>query len=85
MSHIHSKTNNNLIYTYEGRKNIISHSNVPEIDNFEKKYKGKPRTIKPQRDQVEMMMFSIDQLIPSDHKARLVWKYVENLIFQSFY
>jgi len=50
----------------------------PKIDN-EKKYKGMPRTIKPQRDQVEMMMFSIDQLIPAGHKARLVWKYVEKL------
>jgi transposase len=51
----------------------------PKNNNHEKIYKGKPRIIKPQRDQIEMMMFSIDQLIPTDHKARLVWKYVEKL------
>jgi len=49
-----------------------------KTDN-EKKYKGIPRTIKPQRNQVEMMMFSLDQLIPAGHKVRPVWKYVEKL------
>jgi len=61
------------------QKSLFLIPDGPEIDNYEKKYKGKPRTIKPQRDQVEMMMFSIDQLIPASHKARLVWKYVEKL------
>lgn len=61
------------------QKNLFLLPDRPKIDNNEKKYKGKPRTIKPQRDQFEMMMFSIDQLIPADHKARLVWKYVEKL------
>ena len=61
------------------QKNLFPIPDRPKTDNNEKKYKGKPRTIKPQRDQVEMMVFSIDQLIPADHKARLVWKYVEKL------
>lgn len=61
------------------QKELFLIPDKPKVDNHEKKYKGKPRTIKPQRDQVEMMMFSIDQLIPVDHKARLVWKYVEKL------
>jgi transposase len=61
------------------QKTLFIISDYPKIDNYEKKYKGMPRTVKPQRDQVEMMMFSIDQLIPADHKARLVWKYVEKL------
>lgn len=60
------------------QKTLFLVPNTSKINN-EKEYKGKPRTIKPQRDQVEMMMFSINQLIPDDHKARLVWKYVEKL------
>lgn len=51
---------------------------------IDKIYKGKPRIIGPVRDQVEMMTFAIDQLIPSDHKARLVWKYVEKLDLSKF-
>jgi transposase len=61
------------------QKTLFNLPDNPKSNNCEKIYKGKPRTVKPQRDQVEMMMFSIDQLIPSDHKARLVWKYVEKL------
>lgn len=56
----------------------------PKNNNNEIKYKGMPRTVKPQRDQMEMMLFSIDQLIPNDHRARLVWKYVEKLDLSKF-
>src|SRR5436309_341618 len=72
------QTSTRRIYMNE-QKTLFLISDITKTDNHEKKHKGKPRTIKPQRNQVEMMMFSIDQLIPADHKARLVWKYVEKL------
>jgi transposase len=36
-----------------------------------------PRVRSVRRDQVEMRCASLDQLLPSDHTARLVWAYVE--------
>lgn len=33
----------------------------------------------PVRNQVEFRMSSIDELLPSDHRARLIWQYVEKL------
>ncbi len=63
---------------------LFSLPNAFKSNNCEKIYKGKPRTVKPQRGQIEMMMFSIDQLIPADHKARSVWKYVEKLDLSKF-
>lgn len=63
---------------------LFNHPELTESKNKCENYKGKPRIVKPVRDQVEMMTFSIDQLIPSDHKARLVWKYVEKLNLSKF-
>lgn len=40
---------------------------------------GKPRLRKAQRQQVEMHCFSLDQLLPGNHPARLVWEAVEEL------
>lgn len=40
---------------------------------------GKPRLRLPVRDQVEFRSASLDQLLPPDHEARLVWEAVANL------
>ena len=37
---------------------------------------GKPRLRTPQRDQVEMQFYSLDQLLDPDHAARTVWEAV---------
>jgi transposase len=40
---------------------------------------GKPRLRTAQRDQVEMRWLSLDQLLPPEHEARLVWDHVLGL------
>lgn len=37
------------------------------------------RVNRPYRCQVEMQFFALDQLLPADHRARLVWAFVESL------
>lgn len=43
------------------------------------------RVSRPQRFQVEMRFHSLDQMLPSDHRARLVWAYVQSLDLSSLY
>ena len=38
-----------------------------------------PRFNKPERMQVEWRPWSLDKLLPSDHRARIVWQYVNSL------
>lgn len=40
---------------------------------------GKPRLSSPIRNQVEMIMRTLDDLLPQEHLARDIWKYVEGL------
>jgi transposase len=40
---------------------------------------GVPRLRYPQRDQAEMRLASLDQLLPPDHQARTVWDFVRGL------
>ena len=37
------------------------------------------RVRRPERFQVEMQFYSLDQMLPSDHQARIVWLFVESL------
>ena len=37
------------------------------------------RVNRPHRSQVEMQFFSLDQLLPRDHRARIVWAFVQSL------
>lgn len=39
----------------------------------------------PQRNQVEIRFLALDQLLPDDHQARLVWAYVEGLDLTPLY
>jgi transposase len=43
------------------------------------------RVRRPARFQVEMQFYSVDQMLPSDHQARIVWMFVESLDFTLLY
>jgi transposase len=43
------------------------------------------RVSRPHRTQVEMQLLSLDQLLPADHRARVVWAFVSSLDLEPFY
>lgn len=43
------------------------------------------RVSRPHRTQVEMQLFSLDQMLPDDHRARTVWAFVQSLDLESLY
>lgn len=43
------------------------------------------RVSRPHRQQVEMQFLSLEQLLPEDHRARLVWAFVKSLDLEPFY
>ena len=47
--------------------------------------KGKPRLVRPNRGQVEMRMAALDDLLPAEHLARVIWSMVEQLDLSAFY
>ncbi|WP_372725343.1 IS1182 family transposase [Novipirellula sp.] len=47
--------------------------------------RGQARTNRPERTQIEMRMLSLDQLVASDHRVRLVWAYCQSLDLSPFY
>jgi transposase len=40
---------------------------------------GRPRIREPERRQVELRAVDLDSLLPADHAARVIWRYVEQL------
>ena len=44
-----------------------------------------PRVMSPERRQMRLVPSSLDQMLPEDHPARLVWQYVEGLDLSEFY
>jgi transposase len=46
---------------------------------------GKPRFQRAQRRQMEWKALSLDQMLPGDHEARVVWAYVESLDISALY
>jgi transposase len=46
---------------------------------------GRPRLRRAERQQVVMHVASLDSLLPEDHRARLVWEYVEGLDLSELY
>jgi transposase len=46
---------------------------------------GRPRVRRAERGQVVIHMSSLDSLLPEDHRARLVWQYVEGLDLRALY
>jgi transposase len=47
--------------------------------------KAKPRLVTADRSQVELRPLDLDALIPSTHRARAVWAFVERLDLSKFY
>ena len=43
------------------------------------------RVRRPERSRVEMQFLSLEQLLDKDHRARLVWKFVQSLDLEPFY
>jgi len=43
------------------------------------------RVKEPERRQIEWRPFALDQMIPQDHRVRMVWKYVDSLDLSGFY
>jgi transposase len=46
---------------------------------------GRPRAQQPQRKQIELQEFSLDELVEPDHEVRAVWAYVEGLDLSRLY
>lgn len=55
------------------------------MTNNPPKPSSRARVSRPERSQVEMHFHSLDQLLPMDHRARLVWGYVQGLDLQPLY
>ena len=60
---------------------LPEYSQSPEINE---KSLGKARINTPFRNQVEYINFCLEDLIPSDHKVRFVWDYVQKLDMSGF-
>ena len=43
------------------------------------------RVSRPHRTQIEMQLMSLDQMLPRDHRARIVWDYVSSLDLEPLY
>lgn len=43
------------------------------------------RVRRPQRNQIEMQMLSVDQMLPQDHRVRSLWAFVSELDLEPFY
>ena len=48
-------------------------------------YLAAPRFNRPERFQIEMHWMALDQMLPYDHRARIVWQYVDSLDLSKLY
>lgn len=46
---------------------------------------ARPRYQRAERNQVEMRFFALDEMLPADHMARIVWQYVSSLDLSRLY
>jgi transposase len=44
-----------------------------------------PRVLRPNRQQLELRPADLEGLLPAEHRARLVWQFVESLDLRAFY
>lgn len=51
----------------------------------ESKPRGAPRVQRAERRQVKLVPMLLDELLPEDHRARLVWEWTESLNLEDFY
>jgi transposase len=50
-----------------------------------KQQRGLARVQLPQRDQVELQMLSLDEMLEKGHRARIVWRYAESIDLSDLY
>lgn len=58
---------------------------LPEQRAPETTGRAMPRLRRPERRQVELRAVSLEELLPDDHRARLVWAFVEGLDLSPLY
>jgi len=58
---------------------------LPASEPPEPEPPGRPRLRRAERQQVVMHVASLDRLLPEDHRARLVWEYVQGLDLGTLY
>lgn len=56
-----------------------------ELQPMSEAVAGRPRVQRPNREQLEMRAVDLDGLLPADHRARLVWAFVEGLDLDPLY
>src|SRR5215207_5250324 len=52
---------------------------LPEQPAPERTYQDKPRLRMAERRQIELRAICLDDLVPTDHRVRMVWTFVEGL------
>ena len=52
---------------------------LPEMTGPKRQVGGRVRLREPERRQVEFRSVALDSLLPADHAARVMWRYVEHL------
>lgn len=58
---------------------------LAELRGPERQQGGRPRLRRAERGQQEFRQCSLDELLPPDHRARLVWAFVETLDLSALY
>jgi len=56
-----------------------------DIQRSEHGGRGRPRVQRPNRAQIELRSVDLEGLLPADHRARLVWAFVEGLDLEPLY
>jgi transposase len=56
-----------------------------EAGPVEPEGRARPRLQRPQRDQITLRPSDLESLLPADHRARLVWAFVESLDLTAFH
>jgi transposase len=70
-------------WRYNALMNTPSHS--ADDHNTPVEPGGQPRFQRAQRRQMAWRAFSLDQMLPAEHEARIVWTYVESLDISPLY
>ena len=58
---------------------------MPRMTNYMNSENRCVRVIRPQRLQMRFLSASLDQLLPAEHRVRVVWGYVESLDLSPLY
>ena len=58
---------------------------APAPENAGTPGRGRPRVRMPERNQVEMIVAALDQLVAEDHQVRIVWAFVEHQDLSALY